>query len=37
MSKPTGMPARRLPPPWSIEELDVMLADGAPVRENSVH
>jgi hypothetical protein len=26
-----------LPAPWSVEELDVMLADGAPVRENSVH
>jgi len=30
------MTDRGFPPPWSVEELDAMLADGAPARNNSL-
>ena len=32
----SSCPPRRFPPPWSVEELDAMLADGAPARNNSL-
>ena len=30
------MPGRRFPSPWSVEELDAILAHGAQARKNSL-